>query len=484
MPVQRLRATHVQALLERGSVDFAAVRETLGITPDYPAAAVAEAEDVARRVLADLIGPPRLDRRDLPLVTLDPVGSRDLDQAMLLQGNAFGYRVWYAIADVAAFVVPGEVLDAETRRRGETLYSPDLRTPLHPVPMSEGAASLLPEAERPAVLWTIDLDEQALPTAVTVARAVVRSTAQLDYPTAQQDTEAGRLHPSIALLPEIGRLRQLAARQRHAISLDLPDAEIEPTADGHWTLRMRAVLDIESYNAEISLLTGMCAANLMLSAGVGVLRTLPVAAESAVAELRRSAAALGIGWPAGMPPGDVIATVDPATGKGAAFLEDAVRLLRGAGYTSFRGTPPERPGHAGVGAPYAHVTAPLRRLVDRFGSETCLAIAAGRPVPEWVLQGLPDLDSIMARSGRLAGELERAEQWAVTAFVLGDRLGQEFAGTVVQIDERQRATVLLDEPPVRAHCPADGLAEGQSVRVRLTALEDASRTVAVAVVAG
>ena len=102
VPVQRLRATHVQALLDRGTVDFATVRETLGIAPDYPAEAVAEAEDAARRVLAGLVGPPRLDRRDLPLVTLDPVGARDLDQAMLLQRKGSGYRVWYAIADVAA----------------------------------------------------------------------------------------------------------------------------------------------------------------------------------------------------------------------------------------------------------------------------------------------------------------------------------------------------------------------------------------------
>ena len=77
--------------------------------------------------------------------------------------------------------------------------------------------------------------------------------------------------------------------------------------------------------------------------------------------------------------------LDPAVPMHAAFLEEAVTLLRGAGYTPFDGARPEQPTHAGVGAPYAHVTAPLRRLVDRFGTEVCLAICAGVPVPGWRL---------------------------------------------------------------------------------------------------
>ena len=90
----------------------------------------------------------------------------------------------------------------------------------------------------------------------------------------------------------------------------------------------------------------------------------------------------------------------------------------------------------------------------------------------------------MAKSGRLAGELERAEQWAVTQFLLTGRIGEEFNGQVVQIDQKGRATLLLDDPPVRAHTTAAGLTEGDSVRVRLAAVDDASRAVTVTVVAG
>src|SRR4029453_7609660 len=99
------------------------------------------------------------DRTGVELVTIDPKGSRDLDQAFGAARRAGGgVRVWYAIADVAAFVTTGDPVDAEAHRRGVTFYGPDRRLPLHPAELSEGAASLLPRGARPAVPWCIDPD--------------------------------------------------------------------------------------------------------------------------------------------------------------------------------------------------------------------------------------------------------------------------------------------------------------------------------------
>ena len=100
----------------------------------------------------------RLDARDLDLVTVDPPGTRDLDQAFHAERTGTGYRVHYAIADVAAFVAPGGALDREAFARGVTLYLPDGRAPLYPDDLGEGVASLLPGVDRPALLWTFDLD--------------------------------------------------------------------------------------------------------------------------------------------------------------------------------------------------------------------------------------------------------------------------------------------------------------------------------------
>jgi exoribonuclease R len=461
----------------RAPIDFATIRQRLGIPDEYPPDAVAEA------VAAHPPNPPR-DATGIPFVTTDPPGSMDLDQAMHLERTSDGYRVHYAIADVASFVRPGGVLDAETRRRGETLYSPDARTPLHPVAMSEDTASLLPDHNRPAVLWTIELDAGGEPSKVGLGRADVRSLARLDYAGVQRDRSAGRVHPSIELLGEIGELRRGVARRRHAIDLGISDAEVVRDRRGRWTLLRRAELPVEKDNAEISLLTGMCAATIMLHGKVGLLRTLPPPDRGQIAALRRSAAVLNVDWPASAPPGGVIAGIDPTDPSHAAFLEDAVHLLRGAGYTAFHGSLPEQTEHGGVGAPYAHVTAPLRRLVDRFGTEICLALHSGTPVPEWVLSAIGDLPAIMTASDRKADELERACAEAVAVFLLGGRIGEIFDGVVVQADpDKDRAVVLLDDPPVRARCAADGVGEGSRVSVLLQSIDSTTGRIDVVPVA-
>src|SRR4051812_38089336 len=228
---------------------------------------------------------PAVDRTDVPFVTIDPATSRDLDQAMHLARRAGGgFRVRYAIADVASFVRPGGPLEAETWIRGQTIYLPDGRIPLHPPVLSEGAVSLFPDVERAAVVWTIDLDADGGFVDVALERARVRSRAKLDYAGVQRLVDAGRTPDPIALLPELGELLAKRAADRGAVNLPLPEQEVEPDGDG-WRLVLRAPLPVEDHNAQISLLTGMAAATLMLDGRVGLLRTMPPPRPDAVTTL-------------------------------------------------------------------------------------------------------------------------------------------------------------------------------------------------------
>jgi exoribonuclease R len=451
-------------------LDFAALRTQLGVPGDFASAVTDEA-----RLSAATAQLPDEDASDIPFVTIDPTGSRDLDQAVHIARTGTGYLVSYAIADVAAFVAPGGAVDTEAHRRGETLYFPDIRVPLHPPVLSEDAASLLPGEVRPAALWRIELAGDASVTSVDVRRARVRSTAQLDYVGMQHALDNGTLPDAIAALPEVGRARQVLARQRHAIDLDLPEQEVGQR-DGHYVLTLRAPVPIEQYNAEISLLTGMCAAQLMLDHRVGILRTVPPPDEGAINALRHAAHALGISWPHGAQPGDVLAAVDRKNPKHFAFVEHAASLLRGAGYTTFDETLPAQPLHSGIGAPYAHVTAPLRRLVDRYATEVCLAVHAGSPVPDWARTALATLPDEMQRADKLAHEVDRAAIDATEAWLLRDRVGETFAAVVIDSDEHA-ATVVLDDPPVRARCAGTNLAAGQRIRARLAEADVGQRTV-------
>jgi exoribonuclease R len=453
-------------------IDFSALRRELELPVRFPPAAQAEADAAAAAP-----PPSRVDRTDLPFVTIDPPSSMDLDQAMCLaRREGGGYRVRYAIADVSAFVPPGGELAAETWRRGQTIYLPDGKVPLHPAVLSEGAASLLPDQVRPAVLWTIDLDSDGAVRDVAVQRAAVRSRAKLNYAAVQDGVDAGRVAGPIALLPEIGRLLTERGLARGAINLPIPAQEVEPVDSGGWRLALIAPAPVEEYNAQISVLTGMVAAQIMLAGKVGLLRTMPPPPPGALAKLRAAATSLDIGWPEGAAPGRVIASVDPGDPRGAAFLDQAAELMRGAGYTPFDGTAPDQPEQAAVAAPYAHVTAPLRRLADRYATEACLALHAGAEVPDWVREALPRLPEAMSTSDRRASAANRGAIDLTEAVLLQGRVGEKFEAGVLDVEE-SRAVIAIDDPPVRARCEGEGFALGSRVPVALTVADPASRRV-------
>jgi exoribonuclease R len=473
MPRRRLRVRTATI-----TTQLADLRARMDIPGDWPEAVLAEADRAVRA--------PRLpdqDATDLPLFTIDPAESLDLDQAMHLERRGTGYRVHYAIADVGAFVAPGSLLDAEARRRVETLYFPDRRVPLHPPQLSEAAASLLPGQTAPALLWRLDLDADGALVRTDLRRALVRSHRRLDYVTAQRAIDDGTADDALALLGVVGPLREERERERGGISLPLPEQEVEEVRGGY-ALAYRAPRPADGWNAQISLLTGMAAATLMLDAGIGLLRTLPAAPPAAYARLRLVAQALDVPWSQDEPYPQLIRSLDPALPAHAAFLNECTGLLRGAGYTAFDGTLPPDPGHAAVAAPYTHCTAPLRRLADRFTGELCAALVAGEPVPDWLRESLPLLPKLMETGDRRAREVERACVDLIEAELLRGREGELFDAVVVDVDERRPlvGTVQLRRPAVRARIADDRadappLPLGTRIRVRLTAADPIARTV-------
>ncbi len=447
---------------------FDAIRAEQGVAVDFPPDVLQE----ARRAVVTVDLPAR-DETALPFVTIDPAGSMDLDQAMFLERDGVGYRVRYAIADVPAFVAAGGAVDLEARRRGQTIYAPDRRSPLHPPELSEGAASLLPDQVRPAFVWDLRLAEDGEGTEVEVYRAQVRSVARLNYAAVQATIDDGSVDEHLLLLKEIGEKRIERERSRGGSSLPMPDQQVVDLGDGRYGLEFRPLAPAEDWNAQISLLTGMGAAELMLRGRVGILRTMPAPEHRTLARFRRQAQALGVPWADDLPYGEFLRSLDRTDPHHLALIYEATSLFRGAGYTPFSGTLPAEREHAAVAAAYAHVTAPLRRLVDRFGLVVCAAISAGTPAPEWALDALDALPDIMRDSDRRAGAVERACQDAVEAAVLSTRLGETF--DAVAVDRTDKGTVIIQilDPAVVAH--ADGeVAIGTEVKARLVSADIAT----------
>ena len=453
---------------------IARIQQEMGVSPGFPV-------EVDRAASAAAAGPrmPELDRTDLALVTIDPPGSMDLDQALHLERDGSGYVVHYAIADVAAFVTPGDPVDTEAHRRGETLYGADSKVPLHPTVLSEDAASLLPDQVRPALLWTIRVDATGEGTDVTVERARVRSTARLDYESAQRLIDDGNATESLQLLAEVGRLRLEREAARGGVSLPLPEQEVDVSNDV-WGLEYRTLLPVEQWNAQLSLLTGFGAASLMVYAHVGLLRTLPPPDPRDIQRLHRTARALHVEWPAEQLYPDFIRSLDPARASHAAMITACTRLLRGSGYVGFNGEVPAQPQHAALASEYAHVTAPLRRLGDRYAGEICVALCAGTPVPGWVLEQLHQLPEVLQASGRRAHQYEAAVLDLVEAGVLKHRVGDKFDAVVVDVDDREesRGIVTIQEPAIEAPVVGSGpLPLGTDVQVELARADVEARKV-------
>lgn len=430
----------------------------IGFSPEVEAAARA----AVMRPLTE-----HVDRTALPFVTLDPAGSTDLDQAFALEPAGADVLLHYAIADVAWFVDDGDLLDQEAWRRGETQYLPDGRVPLYPPILSEGAASLLPEVDRPSVIFTVRIAPDGAVKLDGVERAMIRSRAKLTY-EAVTDTDLP------ARFDEVATRIMAAEERRGAARADPPEQEVTRDGSGGFELAFRPMLASEEKNAALSLATNMAVADALFAAKTGLFRVMAAPDSRAISRLRATAKAYRLDWPEAVPLADFQRGLDHSKPREAAFLLAVRRAGPGASYAPYREG--MKPWHAPMAATYAHATAPLRRLADRYVIRAALAVADGRPIPFGVTDAFTRLPKVMARADALSGRIARAVVDLAEAQLLQQRVGDTFAAVVTDTDERG-ARIQLSNLPVVARITTDAR-PGDLLDVRLTAADPATRTIA------
>jgi exoribonuclease R len=455
MPLSAPRDEQLEHGIER-------IRREFDVPGDFPPAVVAAARDAARRPL----GAQHVDRTGEPFVTLDPAGATDLDQAFSLRIDGDDVVLDYAIADVGFFVRPGDALDTEAWRRGVTVYLGTERAPLYPPELSEAAASLLPGGPRPAVVFTVRVRPGGEVRLDGVERALIESRAQLAYETVR----AGDLPPP---LTELARRVEHAEEERDAARVEFPHQELQRDSDG-WALRFRSRLVSEDQNATMSLATNLAVAAALHAAGTGLFRVMPEPDERAIRRLRSTAKAFGLDWPRSETLGDFVRSLPPEAPRTAAFLLAVRRASEGATYEPHRDG--VTPWHAAVAAIYAHATAPLRRLADRYVVEAALAVANGRPVPDDVEQAFVELPAVMEVAETRADRVERAVIELAEAVWLAGRVGDVFDAVLVD-EDRDGAVIQLADPAVLARVEAHRVDPGDAVRVRLSGVDVPARRI-------
>ena len=440
---------------------LAAIRGEFQVPEGFPPEVLAAAQAAAKRVPNE-----HADRTDRPFVTLDPASSTDLDQAFAIERAGNDLLLHYAIADVAWFVDDGSPIDAEAWRRGATLYLPDGKAGLYPPVLSEGAASLLPDGSRPSVIFTVRIDPEGKAHLDGAERAIIRSRAKLAY---SKVTDA-ELPEGFA---EFAARMNAAEARRGAARVDPPEQEVAE-ANGHYELVFRQRFAAEDRNAALSLAANLAIADALQAHHTGLFRVMAGPDERAVKRLRFTARALGLDWSDAVPLTAFERGLDPADPKQAAFMTAIRRAGTGASYVPYRDG--AVPWHAALAATYAHATAPLRRLADRYVVRATLAIANGEPVPDVVTAAFDKLPKVMGRADAHGGQIERAVIDLAETVMLGDRIGDVFEAIVTDLDERG-ARIQLKDLPIVARVAAHHVDPGETIRVKLIAADTVTRII-------
>lgn len=444
------------------ALGLAAIRAQFKVPDGFPPDVIAAAEAAAKRVPSE-----HVDRTSVPFVTLDPASSTDLDQAFHIEASGGDLLLHYAIADVAWFVGDGDALDVEAWKRGQTIYLPDGKASLYPEAISQNAASLLPDGPRPAVVFSVRVAGDGAVKLEGAERAIIQSRAKLAYDSV---TDAD-LPDGFA---ELSRRISAAEAARGASRVDPPEQEVEHVGNGAFELRFRPLLKSEEQNAALSLAANMAIADALLAHKTGLFRVMAEADDYAVKRLRNTAKAFGLAWPETQSLQDFQRTLDGSVPAQAAMMLAIRRAGNGASYVPYKEA--VTPWHAAMAATYAHATAPLRRLADRYVVMATLAIANGKPVPASIVEAFGRLPKVMSKSDSHDGQVTRAVIDLAEAVMLDGREGEVFPAVVTDLTERGVRMQLADLPVV-ANVKAHKVKPGDDVKVKLVSADPGQRLV-------
>lgn len=272
-----------------------------GLDPTFTPDATAEA--------AALVADPGVDDPALHDLTADELfaidgdGARDIDQAMHLQRHPDGgYVMRYALADASYAVKPGSALQQEMFARGASAYLPGLSIPMMPDELSSGTVSLNEGEVRRAVVLHVrlDADGQLVPAETRVIRAKVKNHRQLTYKGVEAHMKGAakiagldpKIDEQIALLGEIGALRRDIAVARGVVPRLQSEARVSPR-DTDFSLDVRGDLDVEKFNAEISILANTEAGRMLADSDIpgvdvpGIWKVHPTPGPEKMEALRR-----------------------------------------------------------------------------------------------------------------------------------------------------------------------------------------------------
>tara|TARA_B100000749_G_scaffold280771_1_gene278672 strand:+ start:171455 stop:173629 length:2175 start_codon:yes stop_codon:yes gene_type:complete len=340
-----------------------------GIPPEFTKETLLEAEALPTEVSEeDRKG--RKDLRDKPLITIDGQTAKDFDDAILVETNKQGFKLYVAIADVSHYVKPGTHIDKEAYVRGTSTYFPGFVNPMLPEALSNEMCSLKPRVDRLALTAEMQLDFQGHLVSTDVYEAVIYSHARVTYGQAQEIIDGTEVEGLEHVRAEIETARDLAKvllskrMKEGSLELDVPETVIEVDETG----QPIDIIKSERLFAHRLIEEMMLTANVAMAKFLGeknvpaIYRIHEEPNEDAIAILRAYLATKGVDMKVG---GSLQKRITKALqkfqGKPEAVILStlALRSMNQAKYS------PHNVGHFGLGfSDYVHFTSPIRRYPD------------------------------------------------------------------------------------------------------------------------
>lgn len=214
--------------------DILSIVKAYGLPEEYPPEVMQQVSRMPDAVTGeDMAG--RKDIRDWKTVTIDGEDAKDLDDAITLSREEYGYKLGVHIADVTNYVTEGSALDEEALRRGTSVYLVDRVIPMLPHKLSNGICSLNAGTDRLALSCIMEIDPQGRVLGHEVAETVINVDRRMTY-TAVNDIVTNR-DPAVMeeyegfvelfdLMKELADILREKRRQRGSIDFDFPESKI------------------------------------------------------------------------------------------------------------------------------------------------------------------------------------------------------------------------------------------------------------------
>ena len=416
----------------------------------FPSEVLEEARALYEQSQEDLAGRSksrrRTDLRHLPTVTIDGEKAKDFDDAVSIEKTEGGYRLWVHIADVGYYVRWGSTIDLEARKRGTSVYFPDRVIPMLPPELSEDLCSLRPSEERLAFTVEMEFGGRSDVRSVRFYPSLIRSDERMTYTSVKkilvdQDPEERRryrhLIDEFELMGALCNALKEKRLKRGSLDFDLPEPEVLLDMQGN----LEAIIKTERNFAHMIIEEFMIAANEAVAEYVERLDVPflyrvheepdPLKLENIVKMMNT----LGIiRSNKVLKPRDFPALLRQISGKPEEDILNhmVLRSLKQARYS------PVNAGHFGLASgSYTHFTSPIRRYPDLVVHRILRDVLSKTKLSDRQTKELgsllPDIAFTSSKTERQADESERAVLKAMRVWLMRDKVGDEFEGTIISV---------------------------------------------------